>query len=204
MSHRRLARAAACVLLCIVALGVVGCSGSGQLSVRNATETGDSLTGSFDTAVYAFTDHNQLEIVLIEGPDDAPTQAVHLRMEWRPKAGATPVDRRSTNTTVRYIVFTGDGAGVYSGAGFLYPNNKPGGDSFRGTLRSTSIRLRDASVTFADRIGRAKATGSFTAERDELATKQHLRRLQQQVSAKLGYPLRVAAPSEQPIAANNR
>lgn len=204
MSHRRLDRAAACVLFCIVALGAVGCSSSGKLSVRNATETGDALTGSFDTAVYAFTNHNQIEVVLIEGPEDAPTQAVHLRMEWRPKAGATPVDRRSTNTTVRYIVFTGDGAGVYSGAGFLYPKNKPGGGTFRGMLRSTSIRLSDASTTFADRIGRANATGSFSAERDELATKKHLRRLQQQVSAKLGYPLRVAAPSEEPIAANDR
>lgn len=204
MTHRSSGRVAAWLIVCALALAAVGCSSSGSLAVRNATGTSDTLTGSFDTAVYALTDPNQVEVVLIEGPVDAPTQAVHVRMEWRPKAGATPVDRRSTNATVRYIVFTGDGAGVYSGAGFLYPNNKPGGDSLRATLRASSIRLSDASTTFADRIGRAEATGSFTAKRDELATQRHLRRLHQQVSDKLGYPLRVAAPVAPTLAGPDR
>lgn len=169
-----------------------GCAG-GTLAVRSTGQEQAELTGNFTTAVYSYDDKNNLDVLLIEGESAAPTQAVHIRMYWRPYAGRTPIDVRSTNATINYIVFTGDGAGIYSGAGFLFPQNKPGGGTFTASLRSTAVRLLDASGNFADRLGRADATGSFSARRDDAATQRLLHDVQVYLREQLGYPRFVMA-----------
>ena len=185
--------AAIAVLASMMVAG--GCGGHGRLALRSELRSGNVLTGDFTTAVYAFDDRNNVDVVLIEGTAEQPTQAVHIRMHWEPRAGRTPIDENATNATVRYIVFTGDGAGVYSGSGFLFPESNIGGGSFRGELRETAMRLADASENFSDRLGLAHATGGFRAKLDEAAASRLLRQIQLQLKEKLGYPRFVMADS---------
>jgi hypothetical protein len=98
------------------------------------------------------------------------------------------VDQRATNSTVHYMVFAPEAAGVYSGAGFLFPRVRPGGDRFTGELRSTALRLADASGNFDDRLGLAEATGAFAVTRDQQATLEFLKAAQMRLHERLGYP----------------
>ncbi|QNN23135.1 hypothetical protein HED60_12930 [Planctomycetales bacterium ZRK34] len=189
MNHR-LALLSLALLSGLLTLG--GCAG-GTLAVRSTGEEAAELTGNFTTAVYSYDDLNNLDVLLIEGEPESPTQAVHIRMYWQPRAGRTPIDVRATNATINYVVFTGQGAGVYSGAGFLFPKNNPGGGTFTASLRSTAVRLLDASGNFADRLGRADATGSFSAKRDDDATQRLLRTVEVYLRNQLGYPRFVMA-----------
>jgi len=174
--------------LTFAAAALTGCAGRGNLTVRSSGDEATEISGDFGTAVYSFDDQNNVNILLIEGEPEAPTQVVHVRMHWRPYAGRTPVDERATNATVNYLVFTGQGAGVYSGAGFLFPKNTPGKNTFNAALRDTAVRLLDASDNFADRLGRAVATGSFAAQRDDGKTRRMLRDVQVYLRQQLGYP----------------
>lgn len=180
------------LLLCLTLL-LGGCGGHGSLAVRSELQRGTVLTGDFNTAVYSFDDRNNVDVILLEGTAEEPSQAVHIRMHWEPRAGRTPIDENATNATIRYIVFTGDGAGVYSGSGFLFPRSDAGDNTFRGILRETAMRLADASPNFTDRLGLARATGGFSATLDEAATSRLLREIQVNLKEKLGYPRFVMA-----------
>ena len=81
------------------------------------------MSAAFDQVLYRYESDSNLTVLLFDGPADDPTRVAVLNMFWRPRAGATPVDRTATNTIIRYLDFdpaAGDGAGlgVYSGAGF--------------------------------------------------------------------------------------
>lgn len=176
-----------------------GCVGSGRFAVtgHGVNEAGPVvLVGRFDTAVYRFADRNQVDVLLIEGTVDEPTQVVHVKMMWRPRAARTPVDRRATNSVVRYIVFTPTGAGVYGGGGFTLLKSNPGGKSLRVDMRQVTLRLIDHSEKFHDRLGLASASGGFSAKRDDRATRDLLRKIQQKLNKHMGYPLFVAAPTD--------
>lgn len=188
----------ACLVLTLGLLS--GCHTAGRLAVASETRTGVVLHGDFTTAYYGYDDRNTLHVVLLEGPADHPTQAVHLRMYWYPRAGRTPVDPRATNAAVSYVVFTGTGAGVYRGAGFLFPDTYPGKASFTGDLQDSALRLLDASGNFVDRLGRARATGQFTATRDDAATLRIVREVEKQLHQKLGYPAFVSLDAPEALA----
>ena len=179
-------------LLLLAVLLLTGCTG-GRLALRSAGEGGQVLMGNFTQGVYGYDDHNTLHILLVEGDLANPTQAAHLEMYWTPRAGRTPIDPNATNTVVRYIVFTGEGAGVYGGAGYLFPRNDPGHRTFEAEIRHSSLRLQDASTSFADRLGLATATGSIRARRDDLQAQRLLRQLRLVLHDRLGYPKLVEA-----------
>lgn len=198
----RLLRPGVILFLLTLMLGAAGgCAGGGDLSLRSAVDAERVLNGEFTTAVYALTDQNNLDILLIEGPPEDPSQAVHIRMHWRPRAGSTPVARHATNATIRYMIFTGRAAGVYDGAGFLFPHSTLGDGVFSGELRSASLRLADSSPNFVDRLGLAEAIGGFSARRDNAATMDMLKQLQARLVRQLGYPRFVdAGTSSQSLA----
>ena len=126
--------------------------------------------------------------MLLEGDEDNPTQAVHVTMHWVPRAARTPIDARATNATIRYILFSEQGAGIYGGGGFLYPTSTPGGGTLAAQVRNSSLRLQDASAGFEDRFGLASATGGFRAKRDDLRALRLVRRLEVRLHERLGYP----------------
>jgi hypothetical protein len=180
--------------LTVACLASTACSSrGGALAIRSELERDIVLAGDFTTGVYSIDDRNQVDVVLVEGPMDAPTQAIHIRMYWMPRAGRTPLDLSATNAVVRYVVFAGDATGVYSGSGFLFPDAKPGKADFSGVLRDTALRLADATPNFADRLGLARATGEFTVSLDEAATHQLLRQIEVTLTERLGYPRFVLA-----------
>lgn len=176
------------IVLLLPAVLCAGCAGGGRLALRSAEHADRVLLGNFNQGIYGFDDRNTLHVVLIEGEAGAPAQAVHVQMYWTPRAGRTPIDENATNATVHYIVFTGEGAGVYSGGGFLFPRNDPGERSLHAEVRNASLRLLDASGDFSDRLGLATASGGFRARRDDLAAQRTLRQIESHLRDRLGYP----------------
>ena len=168
----------------------------GALGLRAGSEEGDILLGGpFDLAVYSATDLETLEVMLIAGTEENPTQAVHIQMFWRPRAGKTPFDPSATNASVNYVVFEGEQAGVYGGGGMLRLGDRPGEPRFSGTLRNATLRLLDASEGFQPgQVGRRTvAAGGFTAQRDDQRTLELTRKISILLEQRLGYPRMVEA-----------
>lgn len=180
-----------------IANSMIGCAGgvniggTNRMSLSSRVNPETFLASDFNTAIYNYTDDNHVDLLLIDGSPDDPNLVVHLEMFWSPNAGYTPVDRRGTNSTLRFVVFTGQGVGVYRGAGFVYPKSKPKDGTLKGELRDTTLRLVDASDSFRDPLEIARAIGVFNAERDDVATRQLLGRIERMVGEELGYPVLV-------------
>src|SRR6185369_17919923 len=184
-------------LLALLLFPLTGCNfinsisfakeGEGALNIRANTESGNRLSGSFSKGSYAFDDRNNLTVLLIDGPADNPTQVVTIRMMWEPRVGKTPIDPNATNATIHYMIFTAGGkeVGVYSGAGYVYPNNDPGGDVLNAAVWQANLELADRSVGFVDQLGPAIVSGGFTARLDPIATQQSIRRMNQLVTDRL-------------------
>ena len=210
--HRcpRHGRIAGCGLLAVLLTVACACSGLDQGLAKltgprrpGAELTLESLVGPhrlttrFDHAVYSYQTPSNVTIVLVSGELDQPEQVAVVRMMWRPRAGRTPVTRGSTNATVHHIVFAGEQeAGVYHGAGFLFPLADAGDRLFRAELREMRMALHDASDRFADPLGRSDLTGRIVAELDEAAVREQLRRVSQRLEPRLGYPRLVRAGVE--------
>ncbi len=188
---------------------LVGCSGQGMfdggprlwgsggaLTIRSQDPAGAKLSGGFERGLYSFDDKNNLTVVLFDGPEENPRQAVTIRLLWTPRAGRTPIDPNATNATIHYVIFTGqDGAevGVYQGAGYLFPRNKPGSGRLDAGLWDANLRLADRSDRFNDLLGQASIKGGFQAKRDELALNRTVRQLNVMIGQRLGYPRLVCA-----------
>lgn len=185
------------MMLCV---GTWGCSlprltsDQSSLTARSHGDDEVQLRGQFDHAVYSYGDRDSLTVVLIDGPLDQPRQAVTVRMFWLPRAGSTPLTATATNASIQYVVFppasgdSGGNIGVYSGAGFLYPSNRPGSEHFRGKIWQANLRLSDRGATFSDRLGPSVLTGTINARRDDQAVVDLLQRLNKLVAERLGYP----------------
>jgi len=191
----------AIILTLLLSLASAGCAGDGggSLAIRSQDDTGGQLQGGFGTGIYSLDDKNNLTAVLFDGPQENPTQAVVIRMFWKPRAGRTPIDSNATNATIHYIIFTGEGnrvTGIYSGAGYVYPNSKTGEDPLAAGVWQASLRLADKSETFQDRLGQAMVKGKFTARRDATAVQQAIRQINVLVRERLGYPRLVDADSD--------
>lgn len=167
-----------------------------QLQVTSDDPQGVKLASQFTTGVYALHEDNSATMILFDGPEENPRQAMTLRMFWRPRAGLTPLDPTSTNATVRLVIFPDHAngpVGIYEGAGFLLPRQTPGRPSLRLGLRESNLRLVDASDDFTDLLGPARVVGEFSVQRDDAAVPRIIRQLDQLVSQRLGYPRMVDA-----------
>jgi len=160
----------------------------GSLTVRSFNDTDDATRGSFQTGIYTTADQNSATMILFDGPAENPKAAVTIRMFWNPHAGRTPIDATATNATVQYVIFdeAGKEIAIYSGAGYFYPNNTVGSDSFTGSLWQSSLRIADKSEGFEDKIGQARIDGKFTVTRDDLAVNPALHQLNVQIKERLG------------------
>lgn len=171
-------------------------SSQSALAVVSQDDSSLRLRGDFTSAYYAYDAPDAVTIVLIEGPEDNPTQAATVRMMWRPRAGKTPITGDATNATIQYIVFanrrTAEGffreVGVYSGAGFLYLDSEPGDSRLNASLWQADLVLADRSDRFKDLLGQSSLRGSFTAERNGDKVNQLIQGLNLSVSERLGYP----------------
>lgn len=199
-------------LAAIFSLAIGGCampfsSDTGQLNMTSQAADHLQITGQFDQAYYRFDSSNRVTVVLIDGPANSPRRAAVIRLFWQPFAGYTPVDPAATNATVQYVVF-GDSptsaagadtqVGVYSGAGFVYPDNSPGDTTLRAGVWQASVRLTDRSKGYTDQLGASNVHGSFAATRDSEKVQQILRQVNVEVAARLGYPRMVRNEHRRP------
>jgi len=185
------------LLLLLAIMPMFGCDsltsfamlGHDMTITSSGLESPVELTGDFSTAVYNYEDPNTLDVILIDGPEDNPRQAVHIQMYWKPRAGLTPLDDSATNAAVRYAIFEGDQIALYGGGGMLRPGGTPGKDDFRASLVNASLRLMDAGEGAQGPVGFiALAEGSFTAKRDDLRTAELVRKIELKLKEELGYP----------------
>jgi hypothetical protein len=171
-------RALGVLLAALLALS--GCSGNSTDLRLDAITEDASVRTTFQVRAYVPTDQNTADVYFSDIPTerlldpqdtlaDAVGSIVHLHMFLTPVAGATPIDSTACNTTVRQIVLAGPlGAarnrpalGVYSGGGFLLPDD---------SLFDATLKLTHASPGFVDRLGASRMHGDFAARReDELA-----------------------------------
>lgn len=197
-------------LVGLLALAMTGCAlpfgGGSDLRVRSdAPSGGAQLRGDFDKAIYSVDSQGNATLVLIDGPPEQPTQAVTIRLLWLPRLGATPVEATATNATIQYVVFAppaGGGAGevgVYSGAGYLYPNNSLGSKKLSAGIWNSTLRLSDRSERFNDLLGKATLTGGVHARLDEAAVDDAIHRLNMMITERLGYP-RMVDGDPRPVA----
>lgn len=192
------------VLFC-VALMLIGCAASndphdGDLSIQRRADPNDIAAGGFDRGIYSHDGPSVLTVLLTEGPEDNPTRALIVRMFWKPVAAATPLDETATNATVQYIVFqngaaegTSESVGVYSGGGFLFPENEPGAAVLTANLWQATLSLADQSEGFEDTLGPSLLRGRFNAKRDDEGMIDAVRRVNIAVSEALGVPRFVRA-----------
>lgn len=171
-----------------------GATGSGTMEIVSQGDEPARMAATFDTALYRFRDTNTVTMLLSDVPRDdliagripVGSQVITLDMFWSPKAGATPFDPTATNCTIRHVIFTDGGVGVYGGAGFLSPKGRPGRGSFGGKVINSTARLNVATDDFVDRLDLARWTGSFTTTRDDEAISAIAVRLNTDISRRLG------------------
>lgn len=166
----------------------------GNLTIRSLAHEGLSLTGNFTTGYYAFHDVNRITLVLLDGAEQAPDQALVIRMMWLPRGAKTPVNPNATNASFKHIVFAGENrdiVGVYGGGGYLYPKQKPGKKKINAAIWDGSMVLQHATKGFADRLGHVQIDGKFKVTRDDEKVASLLETLEVQLKDKLGYPLLV-------------
>lgn len=194
------------VALMLFTLAALGCGGStgardADLHIQSRANPQDIAVGGFDHGIYSLDGRSAMTVLLTDGPVENPNRVLIVRMFWRPKAAATPLDETATNATVQYIVFNRDAGqegssrtvGIYSGGGFLYPENDPGSPRLQANLWQATLTLADNSEGFEDTLGPSILRGRFTAQRDDERIIDAVRRVNIAVSEVLGVPRFVMA-----------
>lgn len=164
----------------------------GDLHIQSRSNPEDIAVGGFDTGTYSLDGPSSITVLLTEGPREHFKRALIVRMFWKPKAAATPLDETATNATVQYIVFKdgpgGRQVGVYSGGGFLFPESGMGRSNLQANLWQATISLADNSDGFEDTLGPSILRGRFHAQRDDDGMIDAVRRVNIAVSDALGVP----------------
>jgi hypothetical protein len=96
----------------------------------------------------------------------AVTQIAILNVFWRPIPGITPILSSAINATIRYIVITPGGIGMYQGAGFVRLFNSNGASVMHAAIVDGDLRLTGSSGYFKDALGPSRIRGSFKAVRN--------------------------------------
>jgi len=139
------------------------------------------------------------------------TSLTVVRVMWRPRSGATPLEQTATNTAVRHLVFAGPSGdasgpgdldaeppgellGVFTGAGFVGLRGDPAGGVLDLAVREADLRLTDCSAGYAHPLRRAALTARVWANRDDAAVSRWLKAAGVRASEALGYPTWVRAP----------
>ncbi len=219
-SHRA-HRAAGCLGLCLVgALGLAGCVTDRypEAQARGAASAVAGLGGQIHLgegmrAYYRVDGADAVTAVLV--PDGARAEAgdyasmTVVRLMWRPKAGATPLNRTATNAVLRHLVFADQGPapqaqdiaaldeslGLFTGAGFVKLSGDPEDGAVELAVREADLRLTDASAGYTHPLRRAALTARVQAIRNDAAVSRWLKASGVRASAALGYPASVRGPA---------
>lgn len=151
------------------ALLSAGCKSFGPLTLIPVHSQRRALEPQFNEGFYRVTrDHTYhfyLQTVLHHADKaQAPvTQIAIINVFWRPIPGVTPILSSAINATIRYIVITPGGIGMYQGAGFVRLFNSRGARVMHAAIVDGDVRLTGASGYFKDALGPSRIRGNFQA-----------------------------------------
>ena len=156
--------------LFFTAMALAGCKSFGPMRIKPiGSSSGAALRPDFTSGYFRFSRDQAYHFILF-----ATTRAPHggtvrqvmiLRVFWTPVPGVTPIVHTAINTTIRYLIFTPHGCGMYQGAGFVRLHNSPRAREMHASLVQGDLRLTGASGNFVDAIGPSRIIGDFTAIR---------------------------------------
>ena len=160
-----------------------GGGGSGGSSRVISDTTGSVYSTKLGTRVYSYHDDNTADIYLTDLSDAQLTAffqknadwsqisgtLVHIHLFLDPKPGKTPIEPTAANASIRYAIISSGQVGIYDGAGFMLPGQKPGNNSISGSFAAAPLRLSRATEGFSDPLTPARLDMSFDAKLDELA-----------------------------------
>ena len=166
---------------------------SGKITLTNEISGEKVLTTQFDHSAYMIDDKENLTILMVRGTFANPTEALTIRMFWKPIPAQTPIDETATNATLHYVSFGQDNlgqrtVGVYSGAGFLYLYNNVGGRKLSAGIWQANFRLSDSTEAFDNRLNETVMTGRLVAIRNDDDFARALHSVNLAVNDVLGYP----------------
>lgn len=155
-----------------------GGSGGSSSIVSDLSET--RFAAALPTRAYTHRDDNTADIYLTDLSDEELTAffapgadwsqitgtLVHIHLFLDPKPGKTPIEPTAASASIRYAIIAQGQIGIYNGAGFMLPGQKPGKKTISGTIQSAPLRLTRATDAFADLFGAAKLDLSFEARLD--------------------------------------
>jgi hypothetical protein len=170
---------------------LTGCTDGGRLGIWSEADPNRTVQGDFESGIYRLDDKSRFTALLLQGSADNPSQALVLHMFWQPTAGSTPLDPDATNVSIRYVLFSGPGldqVAIYQGGGFAYPQQSLGAALLSVKIEQANLQLFDASKGFEDPLGAAGASGRVSLRRDDSAVLAAMRRLNLQITKRLGYP----------------
>lgn len=184
-----LATSMACSLTACNALR--GGGGSGGSSTVISDTTGTVYETNLRTRVYRYHDDNTADIYLTDLSDQMLTAffqsnadwsqisgtIVHIHLFLDPKPGKTPIEPTAANASIRYAIISNGQIGIYDGAGFMLPGQKPGKGSIDGAFKAAPLRLSRATEGFSDPLTPARLDLSFDAKLDEQAAPELQARL---------------------------
>ncbi len=155
------------LILLIAIAGISGCKSFGPMRIKPVTSTtGATLRPDFTASYYRVSRDKAYHFILASAtkvPGGEIRQVMILRVFWRPIPGVTPILSTAINTTIRYLIFTPNGCGMYEGAGFVRLHNGSHARRMHASLVDGDLRLTGASGYFTDALGPARITGDFTA-----------------------------------------
>lgn len=174
----------ALILLLASAPMLTGCNavrgggGSGGKSTITSDASETTFKARFNAKVYTFHDDNTADIYLTDLTDIELTSFFAADADWTtisgsivqihlfldPKPGKTPIEHTAATASIRYAIIALGEIGIYDGAGFMLPGQKPGKDTISGTIRSAPLRLTRATPRFSDLFEAAKIDLEFSAK----------------------------------------
>lgn len=184
-------------LLLAITASIGGCGlrlfSSGSAITTSSAMSGEYIAADLPIAIFASPDDSTVDAFLTDLPlarlaDPADTLSdlsgsiVHVHIFLIPEAGKTPIDDSALNAAVRHVVIARGAVGEYVGGGFVAAGDPPAlgeGDSYGADIRSASLHISRAGGAFADKLGPAVISGSFSAIRDEKACRVVAARLAQ-------------------------
>jgi hypothetical protein len=181
-----------------------GGGGSGGSSRVVSDTTASVYESNLRTRAYTYHDDNTADIYLTDLSDAQLTAffqknadwsqisgtLVHIHLFLDPKPGKTPIEPTAANASIRYAIISNGQVGIYDGAGFMLPGQKPGKDSISGTFAAAPLRLSRATEGFSDPLTPARLDMSFDAKLDDLAAPE----LQARIDALSAVALPVREP----------
>ena len=156
--------------LFIIATGLAGCKSFGPMRIKPVKSGSAATLRPAFTSGYFRVSRDQAYHFILFATTKAPNggtvrQVMILRVLWKPIPGVTPILRTAINTTIRYLVFTPNGCGMYQGAGFVRLHNGSHAREMHASLVDGDLRLTGASGYFSDALGASRIIGDFKAIR---------------------------------------